>query len=136
MPDMTVLREGLAANLSSIPDIQVSAYMLANPTPPAIHVIPGETDYHATMGGGPDEWWHFTVQAFVAVVNDIGGQQRLDGMLASQGDYSVKAAIESDHTLGGACDDLIVDRRSGYQVFVPDGRGAVLGAEWQVRVLT
>lgn len=136
MPDLTELREALAESLSVIPNIQVSAYVLANPTPPAIHVIPGEVEYHLTMGSGGDEWWHFTVQAFVAATGDIAAQRRLDGMLASQGEYSVKAAIEADHTLGGACEDLIVDRRTGYQIFVPDGRGAVLGAEWMVRILT
>jgi|ERR1044071_7280091 hypothetical protein len=134
---MQALREALAANLSSIKNVQVSAYMLVNPTPPAIHVIPGPTQYHLTMGkSSMDEWWEFTIQAFVAATNDIGSQKLLDSMLASDGDRSVKAAIESDTTLGGACDDLIVTQRTGYQIFVPDGRGTVLGAEWTVRVLT
>lgn len=136
MADMQDLREALALNLSQIENIQVSAYMLANPTPPAIHVIPAQTEYHQTMGSGGAEWWQFTIQAFVAATSDIGSQQRLDRMLGSDGPDSVKAALESDPTLGGLCDDLIVTSRTGYQVFVPDGRGALLGAEWTVRVFT
>jgi len=132
---MAALREALATNLSSLPNVQVSAYLLANPTPPSIHVVPGMTEYHQTFGGNTAEWWEFSVQAFVAAVQDIGAQRRLDEMLDDSGASSVKVAIESDTTLGGACDDLIVLRRTGYQIYTPDGRGAVLGAEWTVRVL-
>jgi len=135
MADMTAVREALAANLSVIPNVQVSAYMLANPSPPAIHLYPGPTEFHQAMGGGA-EFWSFTVQAFVALVSDIGSQQRLDRMLASDGPDSVRAALESDPTLGGECDDLIVTERTGYQIFSPQGRGEILGAEWSVRVLT
>lgn len=134
MGDMAAIRAGLAANLSSIENVQISPYMLSNPTPPAIHIVPGSTEYHATMGSGGSEWWEFTVQAFVATANDVGAQMRLDRMLDSEGAESVFAAIESDRTLGGECDDLIVTTRTGYQIFAPDGRGEVLGAEWTVRV--
>lgn len=134
MGSMEAIRVALASNLSSIEGVQVSPWMLANPTPPAIHVIPGPTEYHATMGVGGAEWWEFTIQAFVASVSDIGSQKRLDRMLDSDGSESVFAALESDRTLGGECDDLIVTLRSGYQVFVPQGRSEVLGAEWTVRV--
>lgn len=132
---MAVLREAIANNIKdSITNAQVSAYMLANPTPPAIHVLPGATEYHQAMGGGA-EWWEFTVQAFVAITTDIGAQKLLDKWLASDGSLSVKAAIESDDTLGGNCDGLIVTKRTGYTLFVPDGRTSVLGSEWTVRVL-
>lgn len=133
---MTQIREALASNLSTIPNVQVSAYQLSNPTPPAIHVVPGMTEYHQTFGGSSEaEWWEFTVQAFVAIPNDIGSQRRLDEMLESTGSSSVKAAIESDPTLGGIVDDLIVTTRTGYQLYVNEGRGTVLGAAWTVRVL-
>lgn len=130
------MRVALAANLSTIAGVQVSPYLLANPTPPAIQIMPGATEYHAAFGTGDDEWWEFTIQAFVAVTTDKGSQMLLDSFLSSTGANSIKVAAESDRTLGGLCDDLIVTRRTGYTLFVPDGRTSVLGAEWTVRVLT
>jgi len=137
LPNLGALRIAIANNLSTIEGVQVSAYMLANPTPPAIQVMPGPTEYHQTFGSsGEAEWWEFMVQAFVAATTDFGSQMLLDEMLASEGDRSVKAAIESDRSLSSQCDDLIVTRRSGYQLYAPDGRAAILGAEWTVRVFT
>jgi hypothetical protein len=61
---LTQIREGIAANLAVLDGCQVSAYMLSNPTPPAVHVYPAEVDYDLAMGRGLDQWT-FTVQAFV-----------------------------------------------------------------------
>lgn len=133
---MAAVRQALADNLSTISGIQVSAYVLSNPTPPAIQVVPGPAEYHQTMGASSASWWDFTIQAYVAVATDIGSQARLDRLLADDGAESVRAALESDTTLGGLCDDLIVVSRTGYTLFAPEGRGSVLGAEWTVRVFT
>lgn len=132
MATLKQIREGIAAKLNTIPNIQASAYMLSNPTPPAAHVIPGEIDYDQTMQRGMD-MWTLTVQVFVALVTDKGGQLRLDAMLAPTGTSSVKAAIEADKTLGGVVDTLRVSRMTGYQIFNLE-RGPVLGAEWTVLV--
>lgn len=134
-PTLAQLRAGLAVNLGAIPDVQVSAYMLAAPTPPAIHVLPEEITYDAAMRRGLDTW-QMTVQAFVGVVSDVGAQKRLDLMLAPTGANSVKAAVEADRTLGGKCDDLRVARATGYQVYSLAGQqGAVLGCEWTVEII-
>lgn len=134
MATLADVREGLAANLSAIPGCQVSAYMLANPTPPTIHLFPADINYDQTMGRGHDQWM-FTVQAFVGSVSDIGSQKKLDEMLAPAGASSVKAAIESDLTLGGTADDLRVTTCSGYRELRREGGGPVLLAEWSVEVL-
>jgi len=136
MVDLAAIREGLAANLRRIDGVQVSAYMLANPTPPTIQVMgPDEVTYDVTFGRGSDSW-QMVVQAFVALVTDIGAQARLDEMLHPTGPLSIKEAIEFDTTLGGACNDLRVTRSSGYQQYNLEGRGAVLGAEFTVQVET
>lgn len=134
MASLTAIRTGLATNLSALADIQVSAWMLANPTPPTIHVFPASATYDLAMQRGLDRWT-LTVQAFVAAVSDIGAQKLLDALLASSGARSVKAALESDQTLGGAASAVRVTGSSGYKIFAVDGRPPVLGAEWQVEVL-
>lgn len=142
--DIAALCEALAANLSGIAGVQESAYLLANPTPPAAEIQPGKITYDRAFGRGTDEIL-FLVRVFVGMTSDIGAQKRLYTMLAAAGPDSIKAAIESDPTLGGRVDDLWVRECSGPKLFVREisspkgGRGSVsgplIGAEWTVQVL-
>lgn len=127
------IREGLAANLADIPRLQESAYLLSDPTPPCAEIEPGAIDYDAAFHRGMDIYT-LTVRVQVGISTDKGSQKTLDRMLAPSGAYSIKAAIESDATLGGACDDLHVKSCSGYRVYARDGNRAQLGAEWTVEV--
>lgn len=133
MADLAAIRAGLAARLATIEGLQQSAYVLAQPTPPAVEVMPGPIDYDLAMGRGLDRR-NFTVRAFVGLTGDIGAQKLLDKLLAKDGPQSIKAAIESDPTLGGVVDDLHVRRNTGYRVFVK-GSDQVLGSEWEIEVL-
>jgi hypothetical protein len=108
--------------------------MLANPTPPAIHVFPADVLYDLAMVRGLDKWT-FTVQGFVGFTTDIGAQVTLDLWLAPSGSGSVKVALEVDATLGGLVADTTVVDCSGYKVYVTEGRTPVLGAEWTVEIL-
>jgi hypothetical protein len=128
------IRRGLAANLERILGVQVSPYMLANPTPPAIQVVPGEVEYDLAMGRGLDQLI-LNVQAFVALGSDIGAQQQLDEFLDGTGAKSVKQAVESDKTLGGSAASARVTRSTGYRAVLRDSGGPVLMAEWEVEVL-
>jgi hypothetical protein len=131
---LSVLREALAANLDTIPDVQASAYVMANPTPPMIQVLPAGIGYDRTMGRGHDDVT-FTVQAIVALTLDVGSQKLLDRLCENAAPYSVKAAIEADKTLGGACQDLHVTEASGLQVVEVQTGGARLVVEWTVLIL-
>lgn len=132
-PTLAQIRSGLETNLTTIPDTQVSAYRLANPTPPCVMVLgPDEVAYHKAMGNGHDTWT-IVVMAFAGLVSDIGAQKVLDKFIAATGSTSVKAAIESDTTLGGAVNDLIVVSCSGYREYTV-GQKHLLGAEWTVVV--
>jgi hypothetical protein len=141
--DVEAIREGIAANLTAAfasihrdQRPQVSAYMLSSPSPPCVQVMgPDEIIYDITFGRGSDTWM-FIVQVFVALVSDIGAQKRLDRMLAPTGPESIKEAVERDTKLGGSCKDLRVTRSAGYQQFVLEGRGAVLGSDFTVQVET
>lgn len=129
------VRAGIAANLDSIEDVQISAYVLSNPTPPVIWVRPRpeSSTYHRAMGDGLSELV-MLVQAYVGTPTDVGAQKHLDRFLDLTGPDSVKAAVESDKTLGGVADDLVVQECTGYLEYQrPDGSTA-LGAEWQVLV--
>ena len=44
MVTLRQMREGLAASLAVIPDVQVSPYALNNPTPPTIQILGGVID--------------------------------------------------------------------------------------------
>lgn len=129
------IREALAdAIQAAIPGLQASAYVLANPTPPAAHVMRGEIEYDLAMQGGLHNLT-MRVQAFVALTTDIGAQMLLDDYLSPDGDNSIKAAIEADTSLGGLIQDLHVTKASGQQTYVREQGGPVLGSEWTVKVL-
>lgn len=132
--NLDAIREGIKTRLDTIPGLQASARFMANPTPPAAHVVPGEINYHQAMQNGHSDVT-LLVQAFVATVSDVGSQMLLDRFIAEDGDYSVKTAIEADPTLGGVADDLIVLSCSGYRVYPRPQGEPLLGAEFTVRVL-
>lgn len=138
MFDLAVIREGLKANLDPLAEtlgMQITAYMLASPMSPFIEIMgPDEITYDISMQRGGDSTI-MIVRAFVSTTLDQGAQIFLDKMLASSGDTSVKEAIESDTTLGGAIDDLRVTRCSGYRLYRPD-TGPLLGAQWFVQIET
>lgn len=127
------VRTAIATALRVIPGLQASPYMLANPTPPAAHVLRGDILYDQAMQGGT-HIWTMRVQVFVSLVSDIGGQMLLDEYLSPDGARSVKAAVEADRTLGGIVDDLHVTTASGEQVYVRDQSGQLLGSDWNVEV--
>lgn len=131
------IRAGLKTRLDAIDGWQVSAYELASPTPPAIHVglHPDGIDYDRAMRRGMDGLM-FRVVAMSGLTTDIGSQKKLDTLLAPSGATSVKAAIEGDPTLGGVIDNLAVRTASGYGVYKTEGaRGPVLGCEWTVEII-
>lgn len=124
------IRAGMAANLATLDGIQVSPYMLASPTPPALHIIPASIEYDQAMARGVD-LLVFTVQVFVALGLDQAAQIKLDEYLAPTG---IKAALESDRTLGGVVADVRVSGLSSYDVVALPDRGQMLAASFRVEV--
>lgn len=138
MAELSDIRAGLASNIRAyFPDAQCTGYLLSNPTAPAFEVELGDdgVDYHEAMQNGVSAW-SFTVRGFVASNLDIGAQKILDTWAQTTGTGSVKAAIESDRTLGGAAFNLLVESMSPFQAIAArDGSGTYLGATWTVRVM-
>jgi hypothetical protein len=133
MAELGEIREALADALSVLPDAQVSAYFLHQPTPPAMHIYPGPMTYDVAFGRGLD-LWTFQIQAFVPLTSDIAAQRRLDEWLNAEGSTSIKQAAEADKTLGGLVADLRVISHGGYAPVSIEGRGLMLMAEWTVEV--
>lgn len=138
MASFTQIRQGLADNLSTVRfsnggKPQVSGYMLSQPSPPALQVFPGPLTYDYTMHRGLDQS-QWVVQAVVAFNDSVGSQLLLDELCAASGVGSVKAALETDKTLGGTVADLHVTDMSGYRV-VDTGAGTLVVNEWNVTVL-
>ena len=131
MADLVAISEGLAANLETIPGLQESPYMLSNPTLPAAEIVPGPIDYDQVVSRGHAELT-FIVRVMVGAVGDIGPQKRLLRLMSTSGSESVSEALESDTTLGGACEDLRVGECSGFRRY---RENRALGAEWTVFII-
>lgn len=134
MATLAQIREGLRANLASISDVQVSAYLLSQPTPPCIEIAPASVEYDLAMQRGADRWT-IVVRAATGLTTDRGAQVNLDELLAPTGARSVKTAIEADSTLGGVVDDLRVTTMRAYRAIPRESGGPLLGAEWDVTVI-
>lgn len=130
---MAQVREGLATRLATIDGVQVSAYMLGSPTPPALHIIPPAIEYHQAMQDGFSEIT-VTVQAFVSLGSDIASQKRLDELRAPSGVSSVKAAIEGDRTLGGVVKDSVVRSAAEPEVLTLQSGAQLLVCDFLVTV--
>lgn len=101
------IRDGIKANLSSIDDLRVYDIIPDVIVPPC--VVVGQLDFTFDLNNarGLDQA-NLDVFVIVQRFSERTGQNKLDKFLAGSGAYSIKAAIESDRTLGGACDTLRV----------------------------
>ena len=133
MANITELRNGIAANLATIPGLRTAATIPDNPNPPIAIVQLNRVQYHQDFKRGMTEY-NFAVQVVVGRVDERSAQQRLDLYCSSTGDYAVGLAIESDRTLGGKAFDCIVTEMTNYgSVLISDV--TYLAAEFNVRVL-
>lgn len=101
------VREGLKANLETIKGMRVYDLIPSVPVAPASVV--GQLDFTFDLNNarGLDQA-NLDVVVLVQRFTERTGQNDLDKYLAGSGAYSIKAAIESDLTLGGACNTLRV----------------------------
>jgi hypothetical protein len=81
---------------------------------------------------GGDEY-EFIVMVIVGRVDERSAQNRLDGYCTGTGAGSVKAAIESNKTLGGKAFDCRVTNLRNYQQLIV-GDVTYLAAEFVVQV--
>lgn len=132
MYDVAAIRQGIADNLAAgLTDVQVSAYLVANPTPPCAYVTPEEISYDEALGRGLDILT-FLVVVLVGVSTDLGAQQALDTYRQPTG---IKQLVEADQTLGGTCDVARVTKVGRPQLYATASGQNLAGCEWTVEVL-
>jgi len=132
--DIAQIIDGLTANLATVDKLRVQAEILDTvPIPCAIVGPPTAVTYDEVMARGAD-LYTFTVRVLVARASERAAQRALFGYTSGTGAKSVKAAIESDKTLGGAADTVRVTNAGNLGVY---GYGDVdyLGAEFTVEVI-
>lgn len=100
--------DALAEAVDTIPSLRVYAYPADSVAPPAAVVGLPVTPFDFTMGGA--EEWQVPVWVMVGKVSDRASRSALCAYVTPTGATSVKAAIEADPTLGGACDSVHVTR--------------------------
>lgn len=103
MTTVSEIRDGLAANLLTA-GVRSSATIPDNPTPPLAYVGIQNIQYDGAFQGGLTTY-NMIVSVIVSRVDERTGQNKLDGYINSAGSTSIKAAIESDRTLGSAVFD-------------------------------
>jgi hypothetical protein len=103
----SAVRNGLKANIATIKGMRVYDLIPDVIVPPCAIVGQLDLTFDLNNSRGLDQ---ANVDVFVIVqrFSERTGQDALDKYLAGSGAASVKAAIESDLTLGGACNTLRV----------------------------
>jgi len=115
MASVTDLRNGIAANLATISGLRVSATIPDSPNPPIAIVELQSIDYDKAMHRA-NNTYTFRIVVLVARVSERSGQAKLDAYVASTGTSSIKVAMETDRTLGGAAYDSHLSQMTSYGV--------------------
>lgn len=103
------LRAGLASNLQSIPDVEVYEREGGVVNVPCIVVTTPTINYHRTFGNtGAMVEFQFTIMVLVDSASQEQQNWDMDEYVDNGSTKSVRAAIESDRTLGGVADSLVV----------------------------
>lgn len=131
---VTALRSGIAANLATISGLRTSAFVPDNPAPPVAVVLPTSIDFDSAMGRGMD-LYRFDVVVIANRASERSAQSTLDAYCNPTGSSSIKAAIESDKTLGGSAFDCRVTELTAYGP-IQVGDVTFLAATFAVSVLT
>lgn len=101
------VRDGLKENLKEIPDFRIYDLIPDNPQPPCAMIGQLDLTFDLNNARGLDVA-NVDVLMIVQRFSERTGQDKLDKFLSGSGEYSIKAAIESDRTLNGAVDTLRV----------------------------
>jgi hypothetical protein len=102
------IKTGLAANLATVSGLRAYAYQPDNVNTPFAWPLLDSIQYNGAMGGGLITH-KFTVSVVVGRSAERTAQTLLDGYLSYKGSLSIRQALESDRTLGGVVQDLIVE---------------------------
>ncbi|GIJ51321.1 hypothetical protein Val02_82070 [Virgisporangium aliadipatigenens] len=136
--EISAVRKGLAAVVAAaIPELNCFGYVPNSIPEPAFVAGEVEVDFNKAMNRGLDQV-SVRCRVLVSRAEDEAGQALLDAYLSGSGPESIRAAIEGtpgvSQTLGGVCDDLVVERIRGYRMYTVAGT-EFYGAEFLVTVI-
>lgn len=109
---ITDIRNGIEANLETINGLRGYSEIPENPQVPAAVVTLDSIEYHQAFKNGLVQF-NFTVTVIVGRFNARASQQVLNEFADNSGAKSIRAAIESDRTLGGTVFDCVVQSMGG-----------------------
>lgn len=120
------LAAGLSAALLASPyKIRSTPYLADTFTPPIALVGIQDIDYHGAFGSPSLGMYNFTVYLILSRANDRAAIAQMEGYMSMAGNSSIKAALETDGTLGGIASGVIV-KKSGPPVSLSIGQSQVV----------
>ena len=109
MSSVSAIATGLQTRLDTIAGVRAYSYQPEQLNPPFAYPVLNTVSYHQTMGmGSAMTQFDWTVYVVVGRWVDRVAITNLDGFLSPTGSSSIRAALEGDLTLGGACQNLVV----------------------------
>jgi hypothetical protein len=126
------LRTALATQLATIRSLRTAATVPDNPAPPVAVVVPVNVEYDTSFGRGMDTYT-FSVLLIVGRMSERSAQTTLDAYINPTGATSIKAAINADPTLGGACQSARVTNMVNYGSLIV-GDTEYLSADFQITI--
>jgi len=126
------LRTALAAQLATIRSLRTAATVPDNPAPPVAVIVPVNVEYDTSFGRGTDTYT-FSVLLIVGRMSERAAQTTLDAYINPTGATSIKAAINADPTLGGACQSARVTNMVNYGSLIV-GDTEYLSADFQITI--
>jgi hypothetical protein len=109
MSSVSDIASGLQARLATITGVRAYSYQPEQLNPPMAYPVLNTVSYHQTMGmGNAVTQFDWTVYVIVGRWVDRVAMTNLDGYLSPTGSTSIRAALEGDLTLDGACQNLVV----------------------------
>jgi hypothetical protein len=129
---ISLIRQGLATNLATIPGLRTAAEVPDLPNPPIAIVALNSVTYDRAFANGMTSY-SFTITVIVGRAAEREAQRTLDTYI-STGNRSIKFAVESDKTLGGnAYDCRVVSMDSVGSLNISDT--TYLAADFSVTVI-
>lgn len=99
------IRSALATNLATISNLRTSGDVPDNPNPPQAVVFLETVEYDDAFQGGLTTL-QFRIMVLVSRADDRTAQRKLNEYISPDGSRSIKAAVESDRSLGGLVSTL------------------------------
>jgi hypothetical protein len=131
--DIDAVQRGLAAAAATIAGLTALPTLPDAIDPPTFATVEIEVDYHLTFGNGLGGTL-FTCGIFTSRGDTEAGRAALAGYISPTGTNSLRAAIEADKKLGGACKQLVAERARGAGRLYTIAGVDYLGAMIDVRV--